>query len=271
MPLALACLALARGLESVRAPRAPGKVVISPSVAKCDLLNLGRECRDVTSAGAEWLHFSVQDGRMVPKISFGSPIVSALRAELPETVFDVKLGCVEPERRISEFAKAGADILSVRAQSRGPAARTPLIAHLPRRRASQVHPEATLQLAACLGEIEKAGMAPGVVLNPATPVHAVEHVLEQVDVIVVMLVSPGYGGPKHLAGAARKIWQLRDMCRARGVDPWIEVDGGASASNVRPLVEAGANVIVAGGSIFSAPDKRAALRELVAAAGGADR
>ncbi|KAG8465982.1 hypothetical protein KFE25_005552 [Diacronema lutheri] len=242
--LLVVCSGLARSLvaDSVRAARAPGRVVISPSVAKADMLNLGRECRDVVEAGAEWLHFSVQDGRMVPKISFGSPVVSALRAELPETIFDVKLGVVDPERRIDEFAKAGADILSV-------------------------HPEATLQLAATLHEIDAAGMAPGVVLNPGTPISAIEHVLQHVDVIVVMLVSPGHGGPKYTDEACRKIRALRALCDERNVAPWIEVDGGVGVSNVRLLVDAGANALVAGGSIFNAADKRAALQELRAAAG----
>mmetsp|Transcript_17418 Transcript_17418/g.54143 ORF Transcript_17418/g.54143 Transcript_17418/m.54143 type:complete len:280 (+) Transcript_17418:66-905(+) len=234
-------------VAGVRAGRLQqGKVIVSPSVAKCDLLNLGRECREAVDGGAEWLHFSVQDGRMVPKVSFGSPIVSALRAELPNTVFDVKLGCMEPERRVSEFAKAGADIMSV-------------------------HPEATVQLGAVLNEINKADCAPGVILNPATPVSAVEHVLDLVDVVVVMLVNPGWGGPTYVDEACRKIQALREACTRKGVNPWIEVDGGVSASTVPQLLASGANVLVAGGSVFSARDKEAAIAELKGASGHPNR
>jgi ribulose-phosphate 3-epimerase len=130
------------------------RVIVSPSVAKADILNLGSDLEAAVKGGAEWLHFSIQDGRMVPKISFGAPLVAACRNKFPDTVFDVKLGCIEPEHRIDDFVKAGADILSV-------------------------HPEATLQLGAVINKIDKAGVAPGVVLNPGTSVTAVEHVLDQ--------------------------------------------------------------------------------------------
>lgn len=231
-------------VSALRSPRPAGQVIVSPSVAKCNLLKLGDECKAAVEAGAPWLHFSVQDGQMVPKVSFGSPVISALRPELPNTVFDVKLGCVRPEDRVPEFVKAGADILSF-------------------------HPEATLQPAAVVHSIAKAGCAPGLVLNPGTPLTTAEHLLEQLDVIVVMLVSPGYGGPKYLAEAAKKIEKLRAMCAAAGVDPWIEVDGGVSSSNAKGLIEAGANALVAGGSVFSAEDKRKAINDLVGAAAAA--
>ncbi len=142
----------------------PDRVIVSPSVAKSDFLHLQDDLEAVVSAGAEWLHFSVQDGRMVPKISFGSPIISACREAFPNTVFDVKLGCIEPEQRLSEFIRAGADIISV-------------------------HPESTLQLSAVINRIDEAGVAPGVVLNPGTSISVVEHVLDQCKVAVVMLVS----------------------------------------------------------------------------------
>jgi hypothetical protein len=142
----------------------PDRIIVSPSVVKANLLNLGHDLESAIAGGAEWLHFSVQDGRMVPKISFGAPIVAACRDSFPNTVFDVKLGCIEPEARVDDFIKAGADILSV-------------------------HPEATVQLGAVINRIADAGIAPGVVLNPGTSISAVEHVLDQCKVAVVMLVS----------------------------------------------------------------------------------
>lgn len=137
-------------------------IIISPSVAKANLLNLEQDMRRAHMPG-NWWHLSIQDGRMVPKISFGSPFVAACRKAFPETILDVKLGVIEPEHRISDFVKAGADILSV-------------------------HPESTLQLAAVIHKIQESGVAPGVVLNPATPITSVEHVLNDCRVAVVMLV-----------------------------------------------------------------------------------
>jgi hypothetical protein len=141
----------------------PDRVIVSPSIAKANFLALGEDLQAAVSGGAEWLHFSVQDGRMVPKISFGAPVIAACRDAFPDTVFDVKLGCIEPEHRIDDVVKAGADIISV-------------------------HPEATLQLGAVINKIDKAGCAPGVVLNPGTSISIVEHVLDQCQVVVVMLV-----------------------------------------------------------------------------------
>lgn len=208
--------------------------IISPSVAKADFLRLGSELGAAVAGGAEWLHFSIQDGRMVPKISFGASIVSACRQEFPDTIFDVKLGVIEPERRIADFVKAGADIISV-------------------------HPESTVQLGAVINMIREAGCSAGVVLNPATPISAVEYVLPQCSVVVVMLVNPGYGGPKFVDAAVEKIKALRKMKPSLH----ISVDGGVSTKNARLLLEAGANVLVAGGSVFSAEDKKAAIDALI--------
>lgn len=233
------------------------RIIVSPSVAKADFLNLGSDLAAAVNGGAEWLHFSVQDGRMVPKISFGAPVVAACRDSFPSTVFDVKLGCVEPEHRVADFIKAGADILSV-------------------------HPESTVQLGAVINKIDSAGVAAGVVLNPGTSVDSVEHVLDQCKVAVVMLVrptiqrlavvliyeliniyifsqvNPGYGGPKYMKQAILKIKQLRRL----KPDLHISVDGGVSEKNAGELIGAGANVLVAGGGVFKAVDKSAAIHSL---------
>jgi len=208
-------------------------MIISPSVAKADFLNLGQDLSEAIDGGAEWLHFSVQDGKMVPKVSIGSPVVSACKDAFPNTVMDVKLGCIEPENRIQEFAKAGADILSV-------------------------HPESTLQLAAVIHQIDQMGIAPGVILNPGTSISMVEHVLEQCKVVVVMLVNPGHGGPKYMETAIEKIRSLRLL----KPDLHISVDGGVNEQNAQDLVKAGANVLVAGGSVFKAKNKAFAIGEL---------
>jgi len=227
----LACL---REVTSLARPLGSSKtMIVSPSVAKANFLNLGEDLSDAVEGGAQWLHFSVQDGQMVPKVSIGSPVIAACREAFPDTVFDVKLGCVKPEDRIKEFSKAGADILSV-------------------------HPEATVQLGAVINEIEKAGIAPGVILNPGTPVSAVEHVLDQCQVAVVMLVNPGWGGPKYMEAAIKKIEKLREL----KPDLHISVDGGVSEKNAPELIAAGANVLVAGGGVFKAADKAFAINSL---------
>jgi ribulose-phosphate 3-epimerase len=163
--------------------------------------------------------------------------VKALRPHLPDTVFDVKLGVIEPEHRISDFVKAGADILSI-------------------------HPESTLQPAAVIHMIESSGCIPGLVLNPGTSVESVVHLLDQVKIVVVMLVSPGWGGPKYIPAALEKIKKLSEISKERGLDLLIEVDGGVSSKNVQQFLDAGANTIVAGGSIFSSDDKKGAIDSL---------
>ena len=208
--------------------------IVAPSVAKADFLALGSELEACTAAGCEWLHCSVQDGVFVPKVSFGAPIVSAARKACPDTVIDVKLGCIDPENRIAEFAAAGADAISF-------------------------HPEATKQPMAVAHKIKDAGVAPGIVLNPATAVASVAPLLDIVDLAVVMLVSPGYGGPKYTELAVEKVKALREL----RPDLHISVDGGVNAKIAPELLRAGANVLVAGGAIFKADDKKAVVAELI--------
>lgn len=208
--------------------------IVAPSVAKANFLKLGAELEACTAAGCDWLHCSVQDGVFVPKVSFGAPVVSAARKACPDTVIDVKLGCIDPENRVAEFAAAGADAISF-------------------------HPEATKQPMAVAHKIRAAGVAPGIVLNPGTAVAAVEPLLGLVDLVVVMLVSPGYGGPKYLELALDKVKALR----ALRPDLHISVDGGVNEKLAPELLRAGANVLVAGGAIFKADDKKAVVAELI--------
>ena len=208
--------------------------IVAPSVAKADFLALGNELEACTAAGCDWLHCSVQDGVFVPKVSFGAPVVSAARKACPDTVIDVKLGCIDPENRIAEFAAAGADAISF-------------------------HPEATKQPVAVAHKIRDAGVAPGIVLNPGTAVAAVEPLLGLIDLAVVMLVSPGYGGPKYTEIAVEKVRALREL----RPDLHISVDGGVNEKLAPELLRAGANVLVAGGAIFKADDKKAVVAELI--------
>ena len=208
--------------------------IVAPSVAKANFLKLGEELEACAAAGCEWLHCSVQDGVFVPKVSFGAPVVSAARKACPDTVIDVKLGCIDPENRISEFAAAGADAISF-------------------------HPEATKQPMAVAHRIRDAGVAPGIVLNPGTAVASVAPLLDIVDLAVVMLVSPGYGGPKYTELALEKVKALR----ALQPDLHISVDGGVNEKIAPELLRAGASVLVAGGAIFKADDKKAVVAELI--------
>ena len=210
------------------------RLVVAPSVAKANFLALGDELEACTGAGCEWLHCSVQDGVFVPKVSFGAPVVSAARKACPDTVIDVKLGCIDPENRVAEFAAAGADAISF-------------------------HPEATKQPAAVAHKIRDAGVAPGIVLNPGTAVASVAPLLGLVDLAVVMLVSPGYGGPKYTELAVEKVKALR----ALRPDLHISVDGGVNEKIAPEFLRAGANVLVAGGAIFKADDKKAVVAELI--------
>ena len=181
-----------------------------------------------------------QDGVFVPKTSFGAPVVAALRKTVSEDVIlDVKLSTTSPENRIKEFVAAGADIISV-------------------------HPESTNHLPAVINNIVDSGCAAGVVLNPSTPVSVLEPVMSDISVVVVMLVNPGFGGKKYNALAVDKIKKIRSLYAAANITPpHISVDGGVSTKNAPALIEAGANVIVAGGGIFKAQDKAEAVKELL--------
>ncbi|MEB3272163.1 MAG: ribulose-phosphate 3-epimerase [Prochlorothrix sp.] len=210
-------------------------VVISPSILSADFSRLGDEVRAVDKAGADWIHVDVMDGRFVPNITIGPLIVEALRP-VTEKPLDVHLMIVEPEKYVADFAKAGADIISVHAEH-----------------------NASPHLHRTLCQIRELGKQSGVVLNPSTPLEIIDYVLDVCDLILIMSVNPGFGGQSFIPSVVPKIKKLREMCDARGVDPWIEVDGGLKANNTWQVLEAGANAIVAGSAVFKADDYAAAI------------
>ncbi len=215
--------------------QSPKQTVIAPSILSADFSRLGDEIRAVDEAGADWIHVDVMDGRFVPNITIGPLIVEAIRP-VTRKPLDVHLMIVEPEKYVEDFAKAGADIISVHAEH-----------------------NASPHLHRTLGQIKELGKQAGVVLNPGTPLELIEYSLDLCDLILIMSVNPGFGGQSFIPGVIPKIQKLRQMCDERGLDPWIEVDGGLKVNNTWQVLEVGANAIVAGSAVFKAPDYAEAI------------
>lgn len=198
--------------------------LLAPSILGADFKHLEQQVREAADAGAQYIHLDVMDGDFVPSISFGMPVISSLRS-CTDKVFDVHMMVREPGRYIGDMKEAGADIITV-------------------------HAEACTHLDRTVNQIKEAGLKAGVVLNPATPVHVLDCILDQVDMVLIMSVNPGFGGQKFIPYTLEKIRSLRRMCDERGLAMDIEVDGGVTCDNVRELMAAGANVFVAGSAIF---------------------
>lgn len=199
-------------------------VKIAPSILSADFANLGADVTKLEKGGADLIHIDVMDGSYVPNISFGMPIVKAIRSytSLP---FDVHLMIQEPSRYIEDFVKAGADIITI-------------------------HYEAETHLDRALNYIKSFGVKCGVAINPATPVCLLKHVLPLADMVLIMTVNPGYGGQKYIDYCCQKVKELKNLINELNEDTLIEVDGGVDPSNIKDLKEAGADIFVAGSSVF---------------------
>ncbi|NPC48217.1 ribulose-phosphate 3-epimerase [Corallococcus sp. AB032C] len=212
-------------------------VRISPSLLSCDFSRLGEEVRAIEAAGADWIHVDVMDGRFVPNLTLGPVIVEAIKRVATKPL-DVHLMIVEPEKYVDAFVKAGADVLTV-------------------------HQEASPHLHRTLQSIRQVGAKPSVVLNPGTSLSAIEEVLGDVDMVLLMSVNPGFGGQSFIESTVDKVRRLRAMLDARGLkDVDIEVDGGINAQTAKRVVDAGATVLVAGSYVFGAKDYAQAIRSL---------
>ncbi|MBM7705365.1 ribulose-phosphate 3-epimerase [Chryseomicrobium aureum] len=211
-------------------------VKVAPSILAADFANLQSEVQLVDQAGADWIHIDVMDGHFVPNITMGTLVVDAIRphTKLP---LDVHLMIENPDQYIESFVKAGADIITV-------------------------HVEACRHLHRTLQHIKSQGIQCGVVLNPHTPISTIEHVLEEVDVVLFMTVNPGFGGQSFIPSVLKKVKQLADLKQQHGYTFEIEIDGGVNKETVKECVAAGATVVVAGSAIYGAADKEQALRDI---------
>ncbi len=210
--------------------------IVAPSFLSANFLNLEADCKMINESEADWFHLDVMDGRFVPNITFGPMIIEFIR-KASTKFFDVHLMIVEPEKYAEDFKKAGANMLTV-------------------------HEECCVHLHRNIQQIKSLGMQAGVALNPHTPVESLKEVLEDIDMVLIMSVNPGFGGQKFIPNTINKIRALRKMIDERGLHTKIEIDGGVTLENAPAIIHAGADVLVAGNTVFRSKDPKDTIAQL---------
>jgi ribulose-phosphate 3-epimerase len=216
--------------------------IIAPSILASDFTRLAEECRAVLDAGADWLHIDVMDGHFVPNITIGLPVLASLRKAFPNAFLDAHLMIANPDDFIEDFARAGADLICFHPET-------------------SYHPHRTIQ------RIKQAGKKAGLAINPGTSLELLDYLVEDLDLILIMSVNPGFGGQAFIPATLRKLEALKEMLIRRNLSIDVQVDGGITADNIRSVMEAGANVFVAGSAIFGSARYDETLAQMRAALG----